>query len=166
MNSFDTNLGSLLSGGVSSDRLKEIIGSHDVRTPRQAVATQTGILSLDLGLIGIPPGIMEVYGPRSVGKTPMLAAILAFAQKTGMEGCFVATEPFDKDRMTKIGVDLDNLPVLRGGDSRLFQEMVSFLEHNERGILVIDSFTGLRPREDMEPRRMEQLRVRLAVGAY
>src|ERR1043165_8382813 len=78
-------------------------------------AIPTGVLSLDLalGIGGVPRGrIIEIFGPESSGKTPLVYHILAEAQKLGGTCAFIDAEhAMDPLYAQEIGVDIDSLLV-------------------------------------------------------
>src|SRR3977135_3155334 len=78
-------------------------------------AIPTGALSLDvaLGIGGVPRGrIIEIFGPESSGKTTLVYALLAEAQKLGGVCAFVDAEhAMDPLYAQRIGVDIDELLV-------------------------------------------------------
>jgi RecA/RadA recombinase len=115
------------------------------------VATQTGIFSFDLSSGGgLPPGLIEIYGPKSVGKTALLGQILSFAQRTGMSTALVAAEYFDEPYFRGLGVDTTALPLIRSGSEDVEDLMLDFVRTQRRGILAIDSVTAVRL-EDEQP---------------
>src|SRR5574340_211747 len=73
----------------------------------------TGILPLDLalGVGGLPRGrIVEIYGPEASGKTTLVLAAIAQAQKNGGVAAFIDAEhALDPQRAESLGVNLNDL---------------------------------------------------------
>jgi recombination protein RecA len=134
---------------VLARRLGNIAGRNVVekKQPRRAIATQTGIISFDIRAGGgLPAGLIELYGPRSCGKTATLGQIVSFAQRTGMTVAWVASEYFDEPYLKNLGVDTDELPLILGGDPDAANLMLDFVSTNSTGLLAVDSATALRPK--------------------
>ena len=91
----------------------------------------TGSLSLDiaLGLGGLPKGrIIEIYGPESSGKTTVALHCVAEVQKQGgIAGFIDAEHALDPVYAKNIGVDIDNLYILRASRSRELMSATSTL---------------------------------------
>lgn len=121
----------------------------EAREVKQAIAFQTGIFSLDSALGGgLPAGAVEIYGRESVGKTTLLASILRAAQGQDVETALCISETLDLPRYDKLGVDRDNLIILRGESSGTLELARDFIIAPARRALFIDSMTGFRPRKD------------------
>jgi recombination protein RecA len=135
------------------ERLKQIAGKEVMteRTPRLAIATQTGVISIDMEIGGgLPAGLIELFGDESVGKTALLGQTIAFAQQTGLETMLLASELFDHDYYKRLGVDLTRLVLVPGGTDDPEEVMLQFLVDHPRSLLGIDSITALRF-EDEQP---------------
>ena len=80
----------------------------------------TGSIGLNaaLGVGGYPKGrIIEIYGPESSGKTTLAIHAIAECQKQGGIAAFIDAEhAFDRFYAAKLGVDVDNLYMMRHGD--------------------------------------------------
>lgn len=120
----------------------------------------TGILSLDLilgkgreGKYGWPKGrINEIYGPNSTGKSSVVLATIAEAQREGGLALLVDSEQvFDPSYAVKLGVDLDRLIVVNpdhgeeGYDAALLAA-----NSGEFSLIVIDSVEGMIPKSMVE----------------
>jgi recombination protein RecA len=136
----------------AADRLNEIVGKVIIteETVRQAITTNTGVLSLDYFLGGgLPSGFTEIYGPESVGKTSLLAKIICAAQKMGKQVMMTSTEFFDGPYFEKNSVALDQLLMVRSGKGdKVLEAAYHLLRSVPNLIYVIDSATGLRPPND------------------
>lgn len=122
------------------DALEQLIQSYATAAltkPVRAVA-QTGILSLDLVLGGgLAPGIIEVFGAPSVGKTGFIGQTIAHnQQRDGVAVALIPSEHIDHQYFGNLGVDLVRLPVLKMDD------VGSFFYEFEKALLVIDSLTA------------------------
>ena len=61
---------------------------------------------------GIVRGLFTtIWGQPEAGKTTLAYYLTAQAQMEGLNVLFIALEPFDKERATSIGVDVDTLPI-------------------------------------------------------
>ena len=132
-------------------RMESILGrSYNCeRSVKAAVALRTYIPRLDLALYGgIPSGVSEIFGPESSGKTALLGAILAAAQKQGKDTALVATEDLDTDYWGALGVDLNKLLLFEVEDVRDAVHLVSEFVHKPGCVLGIDSITALRSMDD------------------
>ena len=73
----------------------------------------TGALTLDLalGVGGVPRGrVIEIFGPKSSGKTTLTLSIISEAQRLGGVAAFVDAEhALDPTYAKKLGVNLDEL---------------------------------------------------------
>jgi recombination protein RecA len=122
-------------------------------TPREVVvdqSTETGVYSLDVALGGaLPAGAVEIYGEASTGKTSLLYDILAHAQRNNYETALCGSEYLDLPYMRKLGVDLNQLPILTGNYAEdVLEAAVRFMEERPRCVVAIDSATALRPKDD------------------
>jgi recombination protein RecA len=125
----------------------------DLITPREVmvdISTETGIYSLDVALGGsLPAGAVEIYGEASTGKTSLLYSILAYAQRANYETALCASEYLDLPYMKKLGVDLNQLPILTGNYAEdVLEAAVRFMEERPRSLVAIDSATALRPKDE------------------
>jgi RecA/RadA recombinase len=136
--------------GPVSDRLEAMFGSYGIEErATAALATQTGILSLDIALGGgLPTGVTEIYGRDSVGKTALLYQILCMAQLCGKKTVLCATEVLDVPYLQSNGVDPDKLLLIRaeyGEDAiGLMLEQVT----EDDCVIGLDSASAMRPQFD------------------
>lgn len=139
-------------GRSAEARLSGVTGDSRVmeRDVHAAIATRTGVLSLDHNLGGgLPSGFVEIYGPESVGKTTLLSKIMAAAQGMGKQVMMTSTEFFDGPYFAKNGVDLSKLLTVRSDEGHIVLEAAYQLIKNiPNMVYVIDSATGLRPPND------------------
>lgn len=112
---------------------------------RIGVANLFGIPSLDFATGGIPSGVVELYGEQSVGKTTLLAAVMAHAQRCQFEVFLTPSEDFDPGYMAHLGVDLEKLMVVQGDLEDLVYEWNDIVCDEGNRVLVVDSITALRP---------------------
>ena len=136
----------------TADRIVEIMGAGQVaeREVHHAIATRTGIPSLDFFLGGgLPSGLIEIFGPESVGKTSLLARIIGAAQEMGKQVMMTSTEFFDGPYLEKNSVDLKQLLIMRSEEGdRVLEAAYQLLKSVSNFVYVIDSATGLRPPND------------------
>jgi len=136
----------------AADRLNEIMGKVIIEEEevRHAIATRTGILSLDHNLGGgLPSGFIEIYGSESVGKTTLLSRIISATQKMGKQVMMTSTEFFDAPYFKKSGVDLNKLLMIRSEEGHIVLEAAyQLIKSIPNMVYVIDSATGLRPPVD------------------
>ena len=115
----------------------------------------TGCLSLDiaLGLGGIPKGrVIEVYGPKSSGKTTVVLHMVAKVQKQGGIVAFIDAEhALDPVYVKNIGVDIDELFISQpdNGDQGL-EIAETMVRSGAIDIVVIDSVATLVPKQEIE----------------
>jgi GTPase SAR1 family protein len=134
------------------DRVVRIAGVgavQDCRSQiRPAISFSTWIPSLDIALGGgIPCGLTEVFGTESVGKSTLVMEMIRSAQLQKRDTALCPTEVFDWKRARDIGVNCDELLVIRGQDERVLSAASEFVTGGDNRILFIDSATGIRPEE-------------------
>ena len=114
----------------------------------------TGSLSLDISLSG---GISanhwtEVYGPENHGKTAITLKTIAANQAIDPEffGLWVASEHYDLDQASALGVDTNRLHVLSTQDMAFaYDTAIDYLDQRAADFVVIDSYPALiAPQED------------------
>ena len=115
----------------------------------------TGSLGLDiaLGVGGLPRGrIIEVYGPKSSGKTTLALQTIAEAQKKGGVCGFIDAEhALDPVYARKLGVNLDDLLVSQPDNGEQALEIADTLVRSGSvDILVVDSVAALTPKAEIE----------------
>lgn len=128
------------------------IGALDLLATRKvtpAIAFSTGVISLDLRLGGgVPAGFIELYGEESCGKTTLLIEMIQSAQGKGHKTALCPSEFVDIPYFQKLGVNLDDLVVIRGHGEDVLEEAGRFLSDGRQRALFIDCATGLRPYDD------------------
>lgn len=113
----------------------------------------TGISVLDKYTNGIAEGgTILLYGPMSSGKTTHAAKIVANAQKQGKRCLWVDQEgkfEIQKEWIAKLGVDLDNLLVLRGTYWETNADVISNVIAKELvDFIVVDSIAAIAPKAE------------------
>ena len=115
----------------------------------------TGCLTLDiaLGIGGMPRGRMiEIYGPKSSGKTTVALHVVAEAQKLGGVAAFIDAEhALDPVYAKKLGVNLDELYVSQPDSGEQALDIVDALVRSSAvDIIVVDSVAALTPKAEIE----------------
>ena len=115
----------------------------------------TGSLGLDiaLGVGGLPRGrVIEIYGPKSSGKTTLTLHVIAEAQKKGGVCAFVDAEhALDPVYARKLGVNLNDLLISQPDTGEQALEITDTLVRSGAvDVLVIDSVAALTPRAEIE----------------
>lgn len=115
-----------------------------------AISISTGIASLDISLGGgLPAGFIEIFGEESVGKTALAYSIIRQAQESSLRTVLLCGEFLDEPYLEKVGVDTSSLAVMRSGCGESVLEHAGILySTGDIDVLVVDSATGLRPKED------------------
>ena len=115
----------------------------------------TGSLGLDiaLGVGGLPRGrVIEIYGPKSSGKTTLTLHVIAEAQKKGGVCAFVDAEhALDPVYARKLGVNLNDLLISQPDTGEQALEITDTLVRSGAvDVLVINSVAALTPRAEIE----------------
>jgi RecA/RadA recombinase len=111
----------------------------------RSVATQTGIISLDLCLGGgLSSGVTEIYGEESVGKTGVIGRVIARSQQLGKWVMLCSSEFLDIPYLQRMGVDMENLAVARGPMEYMQEMAARFLESPGR-VVAVDSLSAMQP---------------------
>ncbi len=115
----------------------------------------TGILPLDLalGVGGLPRGrIVEIYGPEASGKTTLVLAAIAQAQKMGGVAAFIDAEhALDPQRAESLGVNLNDLLISQPDTGEQALEIAeTLIRSGGVDIVAIDSVAALVPRAEIE----------------
>jgi recombination protein RecA len=114
----------------------------------------SGSLGLDVSLGGGWPGNqwVEVYGPENNGKTAITLKTLAANQALDPNffTLWVASEHYDLDQATALGVDTDRVQVLSTRDMVMAYDVtLEYLRERAADMVVIDSYPALiAPDED------------------
>jgi recombination protein RecA len=115
---------------------------------------QSGSLVQDVALNGgfAANHWAEIYGPESNGKTAITLKALAHNQRLDPEfyTLWVASEHYDLDQATALGVDTDRVQVLSTQDMAFaYQTCLEYLEARAADMFVIDSYPAMiAPEED------------------
>jgi len=106
---------------------------------------------------GLPVGkLIEFYGENHGGKTTTALDSLANYQHmpNAKDAVYVDIEnTFDTVWATKLGVDVDNLWILKPesqGAETIFEQLIKMLETGEVGFMVIDSLGALMSNQELE----------------
>ena len=115
----------------------------------------TGSLGLDiaLGIGGLPRGrVIEIYGPKSSGKTTLALHVIAEAQKKGGICAFVDAEhALDTIYARKLGVDLENVLISQPDTGEQALEIADTLVRSGAiDVLVVNSVAALTPKSELE----------------
>ncbi len=115
----------------------------------------TGSLGLDiaLGVGGLPRGrVVEIYGPKSSGKTTLTLHVIAEAQKKGGVCAFIDAEhALDTIYARKLGINLEDLLISQPDTGEQALEITDTLVRSGAvDVLVIDSVAALTPRAEIE----------------
>jgi len=129
------------------------LGNEGAVSKIASISTSALTLDMALGIGGVPRGrIIEVFGPESSGKTPLVLHIIAEAQKNGGMCAFIDTEhALDPGYAKKIGVDIDNLLVSQpdsGEEALIIADQL--IRSNSLDVIVVDSVAALAPRAELE----------------
>ena len=124
--------------------------------PKIAVNTiPTGSIALDaaLGIGGIPRGrVIEVYGPKSSGKTTLALHMIANAQAAGGLAAFIDAEhALDPEYTQNLGVNLDELLISQPDFGEQALEIAeTLIRSGSVDVIVVDSVAALVPRAELE----------------
>ncbi len=123
--------------------------------PVEIETISTGSLGLDiaLGVGGLPRGrVIEIYGPKSSGKTTLALHTIAESQKNGGVCAFVDAEhALDPVYARKLGVVLDDLLISQPDTGEQALEITDTLVRSGAvDVLVVDSVAALVPRAEIE----------------
>ncbi len=115
----------------------------------------SGSIAIDiaLGVGGFPRGrVIEVFGPKSSGKTTVALHAIAQAQAAGGIAAFIDAEhALDAKYAKRLGVDIDNLLVSQPDTGEQALEITEALVRSGAvDIVVIDSVAALVPRSEIE----------------
>ncbi len=118
-------------------------------------AISTGSLGLDiaLGIGGLPKGrVIEIYGPKSSGKTTLTLQVIAEAQKKGGICAFVDAEhALDPTYAKKLGVKIEDLLISQPDTGEQALEIADTLVRSGAiDVLVVDSVAALTPQAELE----------------
>jgi len=103
-----------------------------------------GVASIDIMTGGLPRGVTELYGEPGAGKTTLMGAVLAHVQQAGKMTGMVPSEYLDCPYLSKMGVELEALPLFRMVGDEVIDMTAQFVQQDDT-VLFIDSLTALRP---------------------
>jgi len=143
----------------AEDHRRRVIGTKLARLEfarqhgKPAIATGFPALDEALGIGGFPRGAMtEVFGPSSIGKTTLALQWVAHLQGSAMAAAWIdADHTFDAAYAAALGVDLDQIPLMRPESAEEALEMTRQLVlSGALDAVVIDSAAALAPRFELE----------------
>ncbi|MEI6509771.1 MAG: recombinase RecA [bacterium] len=118
-------------------------------------AISTGALTLDmaLGVGGVPRGrIIEIFGQEGSGKSTLVLAIIAEAQRLGGKAAFIDVEhALDPDYAKNLGVNIDELYVSQPDYGEQALDIAEMLVRSGAiDVLALDSVAALVPKIELE----------------
>jgi recombination protein RecA len=127
-----------------------LMSAKDMVSPKKFY---TGSLTLDVSLNG---GLSanhwtEIYGVENHGKTAVTLKMLAYQQRIdpNFHTFWVASEFYDAEQATALGVDTSRVEVLSTQDMAFaYQTTLDFLETRAADMYVIDSYPALIPPDE------------------
>ena len=129
------------------------LGKNDKSMDVEAISTGSLGLDIALGVGGLPRGrVVEIYGPKSSGKTTLALHTVAEAQKLGGICAFVDAEhALDPVYARKLGVNVDDLLISQPDTGEQALEIADTLVRSGAiDVLVVDSVAALVPRSELE----------------
>lgn len=140
---------------LAAGRLVDVLGDRFARQWDivDARALFTLIPRLDHALNGLPPGVIEIFGAESSGKTALIGTLLAAAQEQGKTAALCATEDLDIAYWEALGVDTSELLLIEAEDIEDLAYMACDFVRGPDRVLAIDSITAMRPQMDDTPVR-------------
>ncbi len=129
------------------------LGDGEVIEDIQVVSTGSLGLDIALGVGGLPRGrVVEIYGPKSSGKTTLTLQVIAEMQKIGGTCAFVDAEhALDIQYAQKLGVNLQDLLISQPDTGEQALEIVDSLTRSGAvDLIVIDSVAALTPKAELE----------------
>jgi recombination protein RecA len=125
------------------------------RSAQDTRALPTGFAILDraLGIGGLPCSrITEIFGPANCGKTALALQAIAHGQRTGTAAAWIDAEhAFDPTFASKLGVDLERMPVAEPASAEEALEMTRRLAASGAiDLVVVDSAAALVPQIELE----------------
>lgn len=113
----------------------------------------TGIPQLDKDLGGgMPLGrIAQFYGLQSSGKSVLAQALVADAQRQGLDAFWFDCEgTFDEEWAKKLGINTEKLAVSQEAVAERVFEIIRKLLTAKPGIIVVDSVASMRSEKEFE----------------
>jgi len=104
---------------------------------------------------GIVRGLFTtLWGQAGSGKTTLAYYLTAQAQMLGLNVLFIALEPFDKERATSLGVDLDKLYLANFPQAeQALDAIVDLSDKKLIDLVILDSIHSLSPKGEQEDRK-------------
>ena len=104
---------------------------------------------------GVVRGLFTcLWGQEGSGKTTLAYYLTAQAQMEGLNVLFIALEPFDKDRATSIGVDVDNLAIASFPQAeQALDAIIDLAEKKLVDLVILDSIHSLSPKGEQENKK-------------
>ena len=129
------------------------LGANDRVIEVEAISTGSLGLDIALGIGGLPRGrVIEIYGPKSSGKTTLALQVVAEAQKKGGICAFIDAEhALDPVYARKLGVKVEDLLISQPDDGEQALEIADTLVRSGAvDVLVVDSVAALTPKAELE----------------
>src|SRR6201987_544358 len=136
------------------------LGSRDLGLATDSVSTGSLGLDIALGIGGLPRGrVIEIYGPKSSGKTTLALHVVAEVQKKGGTAAYIDAEhAMDPGYAKKLGVDIDELLISQPDTGEQGLEIADTLVRSGGiDVVVIDSVAALTPKAELEGEMGDQL---------
>ena len=136
------------------------LGQREKAVDTDAVSTGSLGLDIALGIGGLPRGrVIEIYGPKSSGKTTLALHVVAEIQKKGGIAAYVDAEhALDPSYASKLGVDIDEMLISQPDTGEQALEITDTLVRSGGvDIVVIDSVAALTPKAELEGEMGDQL---------
>jgi recombination protein RecA len=127
-----------------------VVIASEMHIPRRF---ESGSLSLDASLGGGWPGNqwVEIYGPENHGKTAITLKTIARNQALDSDffTLWVASEHYDLDQASALGVDTERVAVLSTRDmADAYDVVLDYLTNRACDAVVIDSYPALIPPDE------------------
>ena len=129
------------------------LGANDRIMDVEAISTGSLGLDIALGIGGLPRGrVIEIYGPKSSGKTTLALQVVAESQKKGGICAFVDAEhALDPVYARKLGVKVEDLLISQPDAGEQALEIADTLVRSGAvDVLVVDSVAALTPKAELE----------------
>ena len=129
------------------------LGKNDKLVEVEAISTGSLGLDIALGIGGLPRGrVVEIFGPRSSGKTTLALHVIAEAQKKGGACGFVDAEhALDPIYARKLGINLEELIISQPDAGEQALEITDTLVRSGAiDVIVVNSVAALTPKAEIE----------------
>ena len=123
--------------------------------PAKWPAISTGSIGLDraTGIGGLPRGrLVEIYVPKSAGKTTLCLQAVAATQALGLKAAFIDAEhALDPTYAAALGVNVEDLLISQPDYGEQGLEIAAMLASSGAfGLVVVDSVAALVPKAELE----------------